>query len=58
MRAYEIIVEGHRATVRDYIPDDSGGEYDVHERTFWSVARAEQYVRTMRKVESEKWKSE
>jgi hypothetical protein len=57
-RVYEIIPSDGGYVVLSYLPDDSGGEYDVHEMRFYSRERAEEYIKTMRKVEDNQWPTE
>lgn len=58
MRMYEIVEDGAEFIVRDFVTDDGGGEYDVHEIRFYSRERAENYIKNMRKVASDRWRSE
>lgn len=59
-RIFEVLpVPGSsRVVVRDYVPDDSGGELDPHEVTFYDKDRALDYLRNFERVVSDRWKSE
>lgn len=59
-RIFEILPlqDSPRVVVRDYITDDSGGEYDPHEITFYDKERALAYLRNIEKVVSDRWPPE
>lgn len=50
-RVFEILPAGEEVIVRDYITDDSGGEYDVHETRFYSKDRAIEYLKNLGRAE-------
>lgn len=52
---YEIRRDGDEFIVRDFVTDDSGGMYDVHEIRFYSLERAEEHIKTMKKVRHPSW---
>lgn len=46
-RIFEVWPADEGVVVRDFITDDSGGEYDVHVTRFYSEDRALEYLRNI-----------